>query len=298
MEKVSKMALPRLLPAVFAALAFVAVACGKKADSRPVIAVSLEPQRYILEQLVGDRFRVVSVLPQGGNPETFDPTLTSRRDVDNSAVYFTIGNLPFENTVVRSLSPDVKIVDTSAGIDPIYGTHGHGHSNFVGDNVRPDDFADPHYWASVKNMRKISRVMYNQMLLTDPEHADEYDRRFMALDRHLDSLDRAFTERLAAAKDSAFLVWHPTLSYFARDYGFEQISVSADNKEVSLQTLRNVIDEAREHGVRVFFSHGYCNPGQAEAVIKGTGARLVEVDAARYDWEDQLNKVVDELTRD
>lgn len=297
MEKVSKVTMLRLLSAG-AAVAFMAVACKKAADDRPVVALSLEPQRYILEQLVGDRYRIITVMPQGGNPETFDPTLTNRRDVDNSEVYFTIGNLPFENTVVRGLNPDVKVVNTSVSIDPIYGTHGHGHNNFLGGDTEPEDFADPHYWASVKNMRKISRAMYSQMLLVDPDNAAEYDRRFLALDKHLDSLDRSYTERLAQAATRAFIVWHPTLSYFARDYGFEQISVSDDNKEVSLQTLREVIDEANEHNVKVFFNHGYCNPGQAGAIADGTNVRLVDVDVSRYDWEDQLNKVVDELSRD
>lgn len=295
MKKMSIPVMLRLLP--MAAIALMATACGKAGDGRPVVAVSLEPQRYILEQLVGDRYRVVTVLPQGGNPETFDPTLTNRRDVDNSEVYFTIGNLPFENTITEGINPDVKVVNTSKDIEPIYGTHGHCHAHHHHGHSH-GDFADPHYWASVKNMREVSRTMCEQMKLVDPEHAADYAARFAKLDTHLDSLDRAYAERLAAAETRSFIVWHPALSYFARDYGFEQIVVSDDNKEVSLQKLREVIDKAKDHGVKVFISHGYCNPGQAEAVCNGTGARFVEVNVANYDWENQLNTVVDELTRD
>ena len=62
------------------AMAAVVGSCTKKAaeDGRPILAVSLEPQRYMLEQIVGDNFRIVALMPNGDNPETFDPSPASR----------------------------------------------------------------------------------------------------------------------------------------------------------------------------------------------------------------------------
>lgn len=43
-------------------------------DTKPVITVTIEPLRYFTEAIAGDRFDVVSMVPKGSSPETYDPT--------------------------------------------------------------------------------------------------------------------------------------------------------------------------------------------------------------------------------
>ena len=38
------------------------------------ITVTIEPLRYFTEQIAGDRFEVNTMVPKGGNPETYEPT--------------------------------------------------------------------------------------------------------------------------------------------------------------------------------------------------------------------------------
>ena len=48
---------------------------GKSQDNeKPVIAVTIEPQRYFTEAIAGDKFDVISIVPKGSSPETYDPT--------------------------------------------------------------------------------------------------------------------------------------------------------------------------------------------------------------------------------
>ena len=42
-------------------------------ETKPVITVTLEPQRYFTEAIAGDKFKVVSMVPKGSSPETYDP---------------------------------------------------------------------------------------------------------------------------------------------------------------------------------------------------------------------------------
>ena len=65
-----------------AALAVALWGCGGTEDGRPVLTVSVEPQRALLESVVGDRFEVQTLLSSGANPETFEPTIRARMDVD------------------------------------------------------------------------------------------------------------------------------------------------------------------------------------------------------------------------
>lgn len=276
---------------------FIASSCGDTADERPVIAVSIEPQRYILEQLVGDHFKVVTIMPSSADPEAFEPSLTTRADIDRSKAYFTMDILPFELALKLSIDKDVNIVDIANDIEPLYGTHGHVHTNFLEQAPDSSDCVDPHYWGSVKNMRIMTRCMAEQLQRLDPDNAAEYQERYVAVDHKLDSLDMAFAKSLAQAPNRSFIVWHPTLSYFARDYDLEQLAVSGDNKEVSIGALRHVIDEAKEHGAQLFINQGYCNAQQAATIRNSTGANEISVNISSYDWPDQLKSVVDELSR-
>ncbi len=275
--------------------------CGKadKEGGKPVLTVSLEPQRYMLEQIVGDNFKVVTLMPNGENPETFDPSPARRMDVDNSEAYFMVGYLPFEDKL-RSTAKDTSIfVNTTSAIDPIYGTHGccRAHSKDVHGKAGDAMSADPHLWTSVRNARVMTAVMAHRVAEIDPDNAQLYLSRLAKFDAHLDSLDRSFAERLAAMPDKAFLVWHPSLSYFARDYGLEQLAVGHESKEVSVNGLREIVDEAKSDSVKVFFYQRDYDSRQAEVVSAGTGARLVPVNPGGYEWEKELNNIVDELLR-
>ena len=53
------------------------VCCGEKngADDKPILTVSIPPQKYLLEQIVGEKFVVNSLLSPGTNPENYDPSM-------------------------------------------------------------------------------------------------------------------------------------------------------------------------------------------------------------------------------
>ena len=44
------------------------------------------------------------------------------------------------------------------------------------------------------------------------------------------------------AQTNAFMIYHPALSYFARDYGLHQIPIEAGGKEPSPAHLKALID--------------------------------------------------------
>lgn len=257
-----------------------------------VLVVSIDPQRALLGEIVGDRFEVVSVLTPGSNPETFEPTMKSRRQIENAVAYFETGHLPFERKLKDSMTKGTATYDTSAGIEPVYGTHDHGDNHSHADN------ADPHVWTSVRNARVMARNMYDAVVELDPEGRGYYEQRYKTLDSRLDSLDRAFAARLGSANgEIAFAIWHPSLSYFARDYDLEQIAVGFENKEMPATVLKSVIDEARDDGVKVLFFQKEFDSRQVESLNKELGTQMVEINPMSYDWEKELDRIVSALCR-
>lgn len=278
---------------------------NKNRASDRTITVSIEPQRYLVEQIAGDRWTVNTLLAKGADPENFDPSMSAIQGAMNSQAIFLAGNMAFETSLLNRIGAsgsDIDVVNTSEGIDILHGTHDCGnpahHHHHDGDGGGDDDDdADPHTWTSVKNSRLMARNIYNYLIKADPEGEAYYTERFNALAHSLDSLDQAITAQLADIPTGhrAFLVWHPSLSYMARDYGLEQISIGAEGKELSAKGFRDKIDHARSVGAKVFFVQPDYDRSRSEAIAREVGATTVTVNLIEADYLQQLSNVASSL---
>ena len=277
-------------------IASAVASCRHRQDSdRHLLAVSIEPQRHILEQLAGPSFEVTSLLGRSTDPETFDPSTAQRMAVDRADIYFATGVLPFENRLHASLNPACTYIDTSEGIELLHGTHGKTNDSHADHSGHND--ADPHYWSSVANIRHMASTMAAALKERYPDSTRIIDARLEKLGITLDSLDTVIRTKTGAAKTKSFAVWHPSLSYFARDYGLHQHSFGMEGKEMSARDMATAIDKARTDSIEVFIFQPAIDSRQAEVLSHNIGSRLVSVDLQAYDWLDQLSTIADEINR-
>ena len=259
--------------------------CGsgskEQAGGKPTVTVSIEPQRWMLERLAGDRVRVQALLANGANPESYEPSFANLAELEKSAMYLTIGNLPFEDALVgkiRTNRPDLKVRSVSDSLEMIADDH-HGHNHGV----------DPHVWSSAKNARRIAANMLSTLLEADPEGEAVYRENYARLLQTVDSVDSVCTTLLAPAQGTAFMVMHPSLSYFARDYGLEQLSVGAEGKEQSIANTREILDAVDHHGARVFFVDKDFNSANAGMLTADRPEiSIVTINPLNYNWDDEL----------
>lgn len=279
-----------LLGALIGWLAFLA-ACSAGPSQKPIVTVSIEPQKYLLEQITGDRIEIRTLIANGANPETYDPSLTHVMNLNKSIGFLRMGNIGFEAAIldkIRQENPELPIYNTSLGVVPVTGTHSHGAVSH--------EAIDPHTWTSVKNAKIIAKNMLVAMTEIDPSNKAVYIRNHERLSHHLDSLDNAIAEKLRPHAGEAFMVWHPSLSYFARDYQLEQITTgNADNKEVSMQKLRETIDHAEAHGAKVFFYQKDFDNRQAETMSEELNITKISINPLAYNWEEQMLVIADAL---
>lgn len=281
-------------------------ACIRSNDSRDILAVSIEPQRAWLEALVGEQYNIIVLMPAGENPETFEPSASAMAQLEKAKIWFAIGTLPFEQKMQPRYHD--KYVNTGEGVGRLYGTHSHGDAN------EHHQESDPHIWTSVRNARimvmsmsdalctaaahRAANIDFNGSSPTQSSRSDSASiqaavQRYIA---HLDSLDSDLSARLLGK--GAFMVWHPSLSYFARDYDLEQVAVSPDNKELSAKALKGVIEEARADSVTVFLLQRQFDARQASTICAEIGARQVIFNPLAYEWEEELRRIADEMCRE
>lgn len=270
--------------------AMILISCGNSVQEKRMITVSILPQKFMLKKIVGDRFEISCMLNEGNNPEAYEPSMTHLMNIEHSVAYFCIGYIGFEDAIVGKAhvnNPDLKIFNTSKGVEVIRGTH-----------ISPEgehNEADPHLWTSVANAIKISQNMLAAVVELDPDNADEYTRNFNAFKSELDSLDSRIKSQLAGKQGSAFLVWHPSLSYFARDYGLRQVSLEYEGKEIPIDKLKQNIDAARESGAHVLFVQREFDSRQAETIGEELGVKMVKINPMSYNWETELENIANAI---
>ena len=270
--------------------AMILISCGNSVQEKRMITVSILPQKFMLKKIVGDRFEISCMLNEGNNPEAYEPSMTHLMNIEHSVAYFCIGYIGFEDAIVGKAhvnNPDLKIFNTSKGVEVIRGTH------FSPEGEHNE--ADPHLWTSVANAIKISQNMLAAVVELDPDNADEYTRNFNAFKSELDSLDSRIKSQLAGKQGSAFLVWHPSLSYFARDYGLRQVSLEYEGKEIPIDKLKQNIDAARESGAHVLFVQREFDSRQAETIGEELGVKMVKINPMSYNWETELENIANAI---
>jgi zinc transport system substrate-binding protein len=285
--------IPALSLGLLLAVLLMATACGRRptagsATSRPVITVTIEPQRYFVEAVAGERFTVVSMVPKGSSPETYDPTPQQLVNLGKSAAYLRIGYIGFEVAWFDKLcqnAPQMDQFDLSAGIRPIYERHEEDADHPVG--------IEPHIWMSAANAAVLVDNTQAALTALDGAHAAEFAARADSLKQviaHTDSVVRSLVPA-----GGAFLIYHPSLSYFARDYGLQQISIEEGGKEPSPAHLKALIEQSRTAQPKVIFVQPEFDVRNARTLAKDLDVHIVTVNPLSYDWADEMIRVAQAL---
>jgi len=245
------------------------------------VVVSILPQAYFVERIGGDRVEVTVMVPPGASPATYEPTAGQMRDLSQADVYVRI-RVPFEEAwmdKIAAANPGMLIVDSSAGIERIGGK-------------------DPHIWLSPRLVKVQAENIYQGLIEVDPEHAGFYAQNKEQFVADLDALDAEIAETLAGVKGKKFMVFHPAWSYFARDYGLEQIPVEVEGKEPSAAELAELIETAKTNDIEVIFVSPQFSTRSAETIARQIGGKVVFVDPLARDWMNNLRSVARTLAQE
>lgn len=265
-----------------------------KSPSSMTLTVTIEPQRYFLEQIVGDKFEVNTLVPPGASPETYEPSPMAMINLGNSKAYFKVGFLGYENAWSGKLAqnnPDVIVVDCSEGIDMMYGTHGpHSHGEEDDhDHDHGPDAVDPHVWSSAKNAIQFSKNMLDALVEFDAVNADYYRSNFEELAKKINEVDAKITSMLDKGITSrSFIIYHPALSYFARDYDLNQFSIEFDGKSPSPAQMKDLVDLARSENIKVVLIQQEFDVKNTEVISSEIGAKSYVINPLAYEWDEEL----------
>lgn len=238
-------------------LSFTLVGCGEDDGfdpDKPTIAVSVVPQEAFVEAVAGDLVNIITLIPAGQSPATYDPsakTMTELQDVD---VYFAIG-VPTEGTNIIPEIEGVNKVNLHDLVDAVYEPRLIGTSR------------DPHIWLSIKRVKIMVEAICTELSAIDPDNQATYEENRDAYLLQLDGAEAAIEAMFEDKTEmTSFIIYHPSFGYFADDYNLDMVSVEEDGKVASISGITSVIDFAVENEIEYIFYQSEFDVSQVEAL--------------------------------
>ncbi len=254
----------------------------KETQDHRMVTVSILPEAYFVSQIAGDKTEVSVMIPPGANPATYEPTPRQLQDLTGSSVYLKIGYSAFESAWmdrITSINPAMKVTDLSRNIGLIEEEHEHGGEHLS---------VNPHVWLSPGNARIIAANVAADLSVVWPEDSAFYRKNLDLFLDKLDTLESVMHSELDSLPNKAFMIYHPALSYLARDFGLEQFALEVDGKEPSPAHMKHLADIAKEKKIGVIFLQMQFDQHNAEALSRETGAKIVQINPLDPEWYEQM----------
>lgn len=251
------------------------------------ITVSIAPLSGMAAAIVGEQFGVSTLMPEGMSPETYELTPGRVLELGNSSLLLRVGSLGFEQTLTERLGgamPATRIVSLGNNIDKL--------EDKACDHASGED---PHLWMSPRNMQALANNLCQALCETDTANAPAYRAATDRYKAHLDSVAAEVARRLSPATCRTFLIHHPALGYFARDFGLRQIAVERNGKEPSPRQLQQIAQMCRAEGVRVVFVSREHSVKTARRIAETIGAKVVEINPLSANIEEEWLKIADAM---
>lgn len=274
-------------------LALFLIGCGDVSKPEDeVIYVSIAPLKYVVEQIADSGTRIEVLVPETTSPESYEPTVQQIKALSNARAYISTGLIDFEQALsgkIRNIAPNTVLVDLSKDVDVLKGDCSHNdddHSHGI----------DPHIWLSPEIVSGMGYQIAGLLAQFQPDSASVYTERADQFKGRVDSLDRYIRRAFSGAKRNDFAIGHTSLTYFADDYGLNQIAIEVDGKEPSVKAMKLLVDSLQNMGVKAVLFQRQTSDAAARTIARELpSGRAVEFDPLAPDWMNNMYRLTDSL---
>jgi zinc transport system substrate-binding protein len=126
------------------------------------------------------------------------------------------------------------------------------------------------------------------MVKIDPANTDRFQANLTKLMAKIDSVDHAVELILTNIPSRKFMVFHPALGYFARDYHLEQLSIEFEGKIPTPHHVQKMVELARDQKIAYIMIQREFDVENVEIIAKETGSKIIQIDPLAYDWPAEM----------
>ncbi len=265
----------------------------------------------------GDNVEVFGLLQPGADPHSFIPGTGDIAKVADADVVFTVGlglEGDWIEGLLHNASADMsrivalgdRVAPLEFGMGDMHDDHedGDDHDEDEDDHQDEDEddhdededehedehghdhdhgSHDPHFWFDPLRVKIAVNEIAVRYSVLDPENAQTYIENAVAYGEQLDELHAWVQTQVATVEPERRLLVtsHDSLTYYAEAYGFEIVGLVipslATHVEPSAEHIADLVEVIREHEVPAVFGETTVSDRLAQAVVRETGAELVQL---------------------
>lgn len=285
-----------LITAIFVLVSYTSLFAGSESLK---VFVSILPQKYFAERLLGNNGTVEVLIGPGMSPHTYEPLPQQMSKLSRANIFFTVG-IPFEQAIINRLKdicPNLTIAFSDENIEKIrmIGHHHHeeSHEHHHEEAHKHDMGLDPHFWLDPIRAFAMADNMAKVIIASKPELADSVKSNLEAIKSEMNKLDEELTQKLLPFKGKTMLVFHPAFGYFAARYGMIQKAVEIEGKEPAPRQLAELIRGCRSEGIKIIFVQKQFPAATAETISRSIGGRVVAIDPLAEDYVNNLKAMAE-----
>ena len=261
-------------------------------DKKSHISVSIPPLKWITEKIAGSDFTVTSVVSSNISPELFDPSVKTIQELEESDLYFSFDLFAFEHKLEDAVSDPGKIYNVLENNSYLLKENqeantddGHGHGDY-----------DPHVWFSMDIDSSIAKNIKDVLSEKYPEKKDIFEKNYSDFISEINTFKAELKNTLSDKKSKIFVIYHPALTYFAKEHDLTQVSVEQEGKEPTAQYLKNVINEIKKNNVKVLLVQPQFPKSSVDLISKEVpDIKIIEFNPLEENIFDNLKKLTDSL---
>lgn len=252
--------------------------------TQKTITISIAPQKYFVEALLPDDYAVNMMVPPGASPATYEPTPKQLQRLSRSEIYVRIGKIEFEQIwmpKIKDINPELKVVDASEGVD----------------FIKEGQEADPHIWTSPILAKQMTKTMSEAFIAQFPEDKETIRQNTEKLLHEIEEMHQVIKGQLAAHSGRSFLIYHPALAYFARDYELRQMAIEHDGKEPSASDMTHILEKAKKENIRTVFVQQQFDQRNAATIADELGAEVAVINPLSENWKSSILDISKKLKK-
>lgn len=233
---------------------------------QPTVAATFLPVADIAQQIGSLDFKVVTLLPPGASPHTFEPTPAQIQLLQDVKTVFAVGHgIDDWSQALVNNTPGVKLFVVDQGIVLRHAA---------------DGTVDPHYWLDAKNGKIMARSIENELARLEPAKSQVLNQRLQNYLKSLDVLDGRIKELFKTKTDRNIVTHHDAWEYFAAAYGLKVVGVvePVPGRELSPGELAALEKVIRRDKIKTIFSEPELSDQILKPLAKDTGVAIQNTD--------------------
>ncbi len=128
-----------------------------------------------------------------------------------------------------------------------------------------------------------------------PENEGTYRNNLQLFNKELDALHKQISIDLMDISTNEFIIYHPALTYYARDYNLVQIPIEKEGKEPSSRYMKTIIDRAKANKIKAILVQQQFDQQEARTIEQEINGKVIIIDPLDYHWTQQMLYITREL---